>query len=103
MILKVKAANERAEASWRYFDGVKGLHYSIYAYSHLAWGGIVANDVQEIHFMKPRICAEEGDVNGYGETLEMCFYSETTGAIHVYSNTEVYLLNDTGKTIERLI
>jgi len=105
MILKIKANNPVATESWRFFENVEGLHYSKYQFSHLAFerNRTIPEDVQEIHMMEDRPCCENGDNNGHGETLECCFYAENLGAVHLYCNTQAYLLNDNGKTIERLI
>ena len=106
MILKVRTSNVNSHLdevmpriSWRYYDGVNGLHYSIY----VSEAGFKAeskkwstpDDVQEVWLLEPKPAD--------GNLLFMAFDSAATGLMHLFCNTECYLLNDSGKTIERLI
>jgi hypothetical protein len=88
------------EESWRFFDGVQGLHYTIYP--------------QKTSFMKieaakwktPKGVQEIWMINEYLKEKRVLFASfdnERTGPTHLFCNSECYLLNDQGKTIERLI
>lgn len=102
MILKVRTNvdnNLCPKESWRFYDGVEGLHYSIYPSESTFfeesknWG--VPSDVQTIELceLKP--------VDG--EILFAAFNSAATGPVHLFCNTTCYLLNDNGRTIEKLI
>lgn len=99
MILKIRAANPTATESWRYFDGVEGLHWSKYPYDGTQFpGGVMppAEDAQRVEFLGETITDP-------GQIIFMSFASESTGPIEIWCNTTAYLLNDSGKTIERLI
>jgi len=104
MILKMRATNDPNSnlcpmESWRYFEDVQGLHYSVYASEehfrkeNATWG--LPSDVQEIWF------AEQKPADG--SILFLAFHSESLGAVHLFCNTQCYLMNDNGKTIEKLI
>ena len=94
MIIKVKVANEQAVESWRFYDGVEGLHYSKYD-REPACECVVSSEVQEIDHRDTRSLATA--------FVECCFYTETNGPVHMRSNLETYLMSDSGRTIERLI
>jgi len=95
MILKIKTANEEAAESWRFYEGVSNLHYSLYYNEPAVENTVVSDEVQEI---------DHRDQSKVGrQFVECCFYSDSTGPAHVRANTAVYLLNDSGKTIERII
>jgi len=107
MILKIKACGTNQSPddmllvtdSWRFFDRVEGLHFNKYVSENqlrvAASGWATPSDVQEIWM------TEDKPVDG--AIIFMSFDSDRTGPIHVFCNTECYLLNDQGKTIERLI
>ena len=100
MILKIRAGNPLTEDSWRFFDGVQGLHYNVYD------AGIYALKEEEF---RQKETIESVQYVRFWDALPPCkvilltFDSETTGQIEITCNTTVYLLNDSGKTIERLI
>lgn len=105
MILKVRTDDGTSiddvpvKHSWRLYDGVEELHYTLYGSEKLLdskyvqWGK--PEDVQEIWHTHPKPAD--------GEILFAAFYTQTQGAVHLFVNTECYLLNDNGRTIERLI
>ena len=98
MILKIKAANGQAEQSWRFFDAVEGLYYSVYKNNVARGVEETIADVQYVQFWdNSKESIEEFNY------VELCFYSELTGNIEIQCNTTVYLLNDRGQTIERVL
>lgn len=102
MILKVKSEVEGSNNSWRFYDGVEGLHYTVYdnaseTKKNYEQCGTPA-DVQEVWYeynLRPVAMSQP--------VLLAAFSSEATGCMHLFCSTECYLLNDAGKTIERLI
>lgn len=101
MILKVKAVNPEAIESWRYFDGVEGFHWSRYSADE-AMKICVNPAVTGVQFLDLTYPAgTPHDVErGYAF---FAFVSETTGPMEILCETSAYLLNDSGKTIEKLI
>lgn len=105
MILKIKATDPNAAESWRFFDGVRDLHYSIFNEigkmndslkpQMVVVEGKENGDVQQIWFMGPD--------NPVEKKIFLSFHSDLTGPTEIYCNTQCYLLNDLGKTIEKLI
>jgi len=102
MILKVKSEVEGSNNSWRFYDGCEGLHYTLYdsasdTKKNYAQCG-VPSDVHEVWYeynLRPQAMDQP--------ILLAAFSSQTTGPVHLFCSTECYLLNDLGKTIERLI
>jgi len=92
MILKVRTDDGiniddvPVKHSWRMYDGVEGLHYTLYGSEKLL-------DSKHVQWATP----------ADGEILFAAFSTEAQGAVHLFVNTECYLLNDNGRTIERLI
>jgi len=97
MILKIKSNDHRAKQSWRFIEDVTGLHFSVYADMDDYNNSPVSTGVQEIHFTSTDITPAVQDI------LFAAFYTESLGAVHLFCDTECYLLNDNGRTIERLI
>lgn len=106
MIIKIKTNNVNVHLSdsptivesWRLFEGVQGLHYTTYAsesdLKSFAGKQELVEGVQEIWLVEPK---PVDDI-----IMFLSFFSEATGATQIYCNTECYLLNDNGKTIERI-
>lgn len=96
MILKVRAMADGLEQSWRYFDNINGVHWTKFPTRPPKDSPV--EDVQYVWFMLPATWpkADTG-------ILMVSFFSEATGPVELWSETEAYLLNDNGKTIERLI
>ena len=99
MIIKIRTANVETDNSYRFFDGVQGLHYNIiesevYA-RRVAENRLLPEGVQCLLFWDEQLppC----------NVAELSFHSEMTGPVEITANTTIYLLNDQGKTIERLI
>jgi hypothetical protein len=94
MILKIKAkeVDTQAKEAWRLFDGIEDLHYSVY--DEPVKQTAVEVGVMELDFitMKPA-----------SGVLLFCLFTIGSRTVHIWCNTEAYLLNDNGKTIERLI
>lgn len=99
MILKVKSNAPDTKSSWRLYDGVEGLHYSVYesgaklTEESNKWA--VPSDVQLVE--------HRGEYLADHPMLFCSFSSMSMGPVHLFCDTECYLLNDAGKTIERLI
>jgi hypothetical protein len=96
MIVKVRAANDKAIESWRYFDGAEGVHWSSYnSRDESGWNrDLVIEDVQYVE----AVCGSHDSKH-----VLITFTSDMTGSIEILCNTEVYLMNNSGKTIEKLI
>lgn len=98
MILKVQAPNRNAVESWRFFEDVQGMHYSLYsnevAYQEANANVVESTEVQTVDF--------RSGSNPYTGFVECCFSTPNEGPIHLLANMEVYLLQSNGKTIERI-
>lgn len=98
MILKVQAPNRNAVESWRFFEDVQGMHYSLYsnevAYQEANANVVESTEVQTVDF--------RSGSNPYTGFVECCFSTPNEGLIHLLANMEVYLLQSNGKTIERI-
>lgn len=97
MILKVRAMADEIEQSWRYFDNINGVHWT--KFHTRPPKDLPVDGVQYLWFMLPLSWPTEAN----RDILMVSFFSEATGPVEIWSETEVYLLNDNGKTIERLI
>ena len=99
MILKIRTSNAETDNSYRFFDGVQGLHYNILDAEVYARrpteNSPVPEGVQRLFFWDDQMPP--------WKVAELSFHSEMTGPTEITANTRVYLLNDDGKTIEKLI
>jgi hypothetical protein len=100
MIIKVRVPleEEGVNQSWEYYAGVEGLQVIQYKdgvkqRAACAKLGIPA-EVQVAWYEEPKPSASP--------LLFATFHSQFTGPMHLYCDTECYLLNDSGKTIERI-
>jgi len=107
MILKIKTMGKNAlndteeariEESWMFFEDVTNIHYTIYASeteltnAQMKW--IVPEGVQSIWIIEDHLVESK--------MLFMSFFSDRMENVHLFCNTTCYLLNDNGKTIERI-
>ena len=103
MLLKIKAANMEAKLSWRFIENVTGLHYSLYEDGRRFKDDYRQTpcpvDVQELYFEDHnQVCCASGP-----NILFATFTTPELGAVHLFCDTQCYLLNENGRTIERLL
>jgi hypothetical protein len=106
MILKIAADNPYASESWRFFEGCRDIHINkmnveqYKKFEEYSFSVPKPADVQVLFF---------GDFDNILEPpsgpciVFISFHSDLTGATEIHCCTHAYLLDDQGKTIERLI
>lgn len=91
MILKVRGTGE--QESWRFYDGISEVQTSVGPRAD--YSGLGSHpDVQEEWF--------EIDTPAPVLFVFVAFLDKDGNPRHVIANTEVFLMNDNGRTIERL-
>lgn len=94
MILKIKEMADRkySRDSWKMFDNIENFSYTVYT-DPVRTGGLGVG-VIEHSFIETKPANDD---------MLFCAFMSGPQGINIWCNTEAYLLNDNGKTIERLI
>ncbi len=100
MIVKVKQPKQNG---WDFFGNVRNIQSNIVDGNKLEFPGI-ESDIEEHQFLTKEVFEldSNGKPNKHADVLELLLTCEDGRLVHILANTLTYLMNDEGKTIERL-
>lgn len=101
MILKIKNPSPNAH-SWRIIDNVRNLHYSAEPFQDetTTRNKIYADGREESAEREFYLIERVG--NGFPDDMMLFMSFDDGAAKEIYADTQVFLMNDEGRNIERL-